>query len=129
MAVLASLVLVAPAFAAPNGNSAPRGGNPNNPAGSQNPNANPGSQSNGPRGGNPGLPASSVGDTPAVASCPAVEEGSTKSSIDWTPVYIVGGALMGFMCEREMNREDKTAIITFICTEGEMPDPFESYAQ
>lgn len=59
---------------------------------------------------------------------PEQSSGGGSGSNAW-PMIWVGGLLLMFVCEKENNREDKTPVVAFICTPGEMPDAFESYAQ
>lgn len=75
------------------------------------------------------------GDTPTTTPGTPTEEqpaqgGQRRSNKpDYMVMLWVGGILLGFMCEREFNREDKTDFVTEFCTPGEMPDAFESFAQ
>lgn len=100
-------------------------------------NTGPGNQGNskpvGNAGGNkPEAPkAPKAPKAPESAGAPAngaVDEVVNSISNPAAPLVSTAFILLGFMCERENNREDKTPAVTWFCTEGEMPDAFESYS-
>ena len=119
--IILALALISPALAG-GGHGQGQG---NNPPGSQNPHANPGSQSNGPQGNGHFTPPPSNVDTSTSASCSSEKQGRSKT--DWAPMIAVGTFMVGAVCQKELGREDKTDFVTWFCTPGELPDPFESF--
>ena len=74
-------------------------------------------------------PAPAPVSDPEGVSNGAVSEAVDGSTANAAPLVSTGLILLGFVCNHENNRPDKTPAVTWFCTEGEMPDAFESYAQ
>jgi hypothetical protein len=117
--VALALAFALPAFAAKGD------GNSGNGVG----NTGVGNQGNSKPVGNAG--GSSSSETPSTPGATAAGDDNPaygRAKRDYTPFISTALILLGFVCEKENGREDKTELVSYFCTEGEMPDAFESYA-
>lgn len=95
-------------------------------------NTGPGNQGNDGSNGNAGGGNTGGGNNTGGAATPTEQQESNsrgRNRQNWTPFISTSFILLGFMCDKELSRDDKTPGVTWFCTKGELPDAFESYAQ